>query len=111
MDSINIDYCKENIMKITKNGYIYILSNKQNGALYVGVTSNIRKRIYEHKNELIDGFSKKYNLKKLVYYEMFDNIENAIIREKQLKSGSRAKKIALIESVNPNWDDLYEGIL
>ena len=94
-----------------KNGYLYILSNKPNGTLYVGVTSDLIKRIYEHKNEITPGFSTRYNVKNLVYYEIFDFIEDAIAREKQLKAGSRAKKIMLIESMNPNWKDLYEEIL
>lgn len=94
-----------------KNGFLYILSNKPNGTLYVGVTSNLIKRIYEHKNEITPGFSTRYNVKNLVYYEIFDFIEDAIAREKQLKAGSRAKKIILIESINPKWKDLYEEIL
>ena len=94
-----------------KQGYIYIMTNKQNGTLYVGVTSDIIKRVYEHKNSLVDGFTKRYNLKKLVYFEIFDSIEDAIVREKQLKGGNRAKKIALIESVNPTWRELYDEML
>jgi putative endonuclease len=74
-----------------KNYYIYILSNKNNSVLYIGVTNNLIKRIYEHKNKFVDGFTKKYNLNKLVYYEIFDNAENALNREKQLKAGSRQK--------------------
>ncbi len=94
-----------------KKGYIYIMTNKSNGTLYVGVTSDIVKRVYEHKNSLVDGFTKQYNLKNLVYFEIFDCIEDAIGREKQLKGGSRAKKILLIESMNPKWRDLYDEIL
>ena len=94
-----------------KTGYTYILTNKPNGTLYIGVTSNLIKRIYEHKNSLTDGFSSKYNIKDLVYYEIFDSIENAIIREKQLKAGNRIKKITLIESLNPTWRDLYNELL
>nr|WP_223144584.1 GIY-YIG nuclease family protein [Deferribacter autotrophicus] len=75
--------------------------------LYTCVTSNLLKRVYEHKHELVDGFTKRYKIKKLVYYEVFDSIEEAIKREKQIKGGSRKKKIALIESINPNWSDLY----
>lgn len=93
-----------------KKGYIYILANKSK-TLYIGVTSNLIKRIYEHKNNLTDGFTSKYNIKDLVYYEIFDTIENAIIREKQLKAGNRAKKITLIESLNPTWKDLYNELL
>ena len=93
-----------------KTGYTYILSNKSK-TLYIGVTSNLIKRIHEHKNNLTDGFTSKYNIKDLVYYEIFDSIENAIIREKQLKAGNRAKKITLIESLNPTWKDLYNELL
>jgi len=93
-----------------KTGYTYILSNRSK-TLYIGVTSNLIKRIYEHKNNLADGFTSKYNIKDLVYYEIFDSIENAIAREKQLKAGSRAKKITLIESINPSWKDLYNELL
>jgi putative endonuclease len=94
-----------------KNPAIYILANKKHGTLYVGVTSDIIKRIYQHKNSILKGFSSKYDCKILVYFEFHDNIESAITREKQIKGGSRIKKIALIESINPEWDDLYEGLL
>ncbi len=94
-----------------KQSYIYIMSNKPNGTLYVGVTSNIIKRVYEHKNNLVDGFTKRYNLKTLVYYEIYDDITEAITREKQLKAGSRKKKIELINSINQSWGDLYEDLL
>jgi putative endonuclease len=82
-----------------KKGYIYIMTNKPNGTLYIGVTNDLVRRVYEHKNSLVDGFTKRYKLKSLVYYEVFDFIENAIEREKQLKAGSRTKKIFLIESI------------
>lgn len=78
--------------------------------IYVGVTSDLVKRIYEHKNKLTDGFSKRYNLDCLVYYECYDGIEDAIAREKQIKAGSRAKKEALINGINPEWRDLYDEI-
>ncbi len=94
-----------------KRGYVYILTNKNNTTLYTGVTSNLPKRIYEHKNKLVDGFSKKYNLDKLVYYEIFYEIIEAISREKQIKAGSRKKKIELINSQNPEWKDLSEDFL
>jgi len=90
---------------------VYILFNKKNGTLYVGVTSNLIKRIYEHKNKVISGFSEKYNTDKLGYYELLDTMETAIAREKQLKAGNRKKKLALIESLNPNWEDLYFKII
>ena len=94
-----------------KKGYVYILTNKNNKVLYTGVTSNLLKRIYEHKNKLVPGFTKKYRVDKLVYYEIYDNILTAIEREKKIKAGSRRKKIELIESMNPTWKDLYGDIL
>ena len=86
--------------------YVYIMFNKKLGTLYIGVTTDIVKRIYEHKNKILKGFTSKYNLDKLGYYEVFDDIENAILREKQLKAGSRENKIKLIEKINPDWKDL-----
>ncbi len=91
-----------------KRAYVYILSNKRNGTLYVGVTSNLVKRIFEHKEKVVNGFSAKYNLDLLVYYEEWWSIEEAIQREKQLKAGNRKKKLSLIESINPDWKDLSE---
>ncbi len=96
---------------MSKKGYVYIMTNKNNSVLYTGVTSDLIKRVYEHKNKLIEGFTKKYNITKLVYYEIHESIESAIEREKQIKAGSRRKKIELIESLNPEWKDLYEDIL
>ena len=93
------------------NSYIYILTNKPNGTLYIGVTSDLIKRVYEHKNSIHEGFTKKYNTKNLVYYEVYENIEEAIKREKQLKKWNRDWKIKLITDFNPQWDDLYERIL
>jgi len=90
-----------------KNYCIYILTNKNNSVLYVGVTNNLTRRIWEHKSKLIEGFTKKYNIDKLVYFESFDNPRDAIKREKQLKAGSRKKKIDLINKINPEWKDLY----
>ncbi len=90
--------------------YIYILANKRNGTLYIGVTSNLVKRVYEHKNNIIEGYSKKYNIHKLVYYEITDDIESAIRREKQLKKWNRKWKINLIENSNHEWIDLYFGL-
>jgi len=81
-----------------------------NTVLYTGITGNLIKRAYEHKQKLVQGFTKKYNINKLVYYEIFDDPENAIAREKQIKAGSRKRKIALIESKNPEWKDLYDEI-
>ena len=94
-----------------KQGFVYILFNKPNGTLYTGVTSDLIKRIYEHKNKLIDGFSKKYDVDKLGYYEVCESVESAIAREKQIKAGSRKKKLSLINSQNPHWEDLYESLL
>ena len=93
------------------NSYIYIMTNKPNGTLYIGVTSDIVKRIYEHKNKLADSFTKRYNLNKLVYYEIYDEINEAIKREKQLKSWKRDWKIEWVEKMNNNWNDLYDEIL
>lgn len=90
--------------------FVYIITNKINTVLYIGVTSNLQRRIYEHKNKVVSSFSSKYNLNKLVYYEVFPHIEIAIAREKQLKAGSRAKKNLLIQSINPNYNDLYSRI-
>jgi len=97
-------------MKTTQS-YIYILSNKKNGTLYIGVTSDLIKRIYEHKQKIIDGFSKQYSLDKLVYYEVISDITTAIKREKQLKNWNRSWKIELIEKENSEWHDLYNDIL
>jgi putative endonuclease len=94
-----------------KNGYVYILTNKNNTTLYIGVTSDITKRIWQHKEKVLEGFSKKYNLTKLVYYEVFDEIENAIAREKYLKGKKRAFKIALIEKENKSFRDLYDELV
>jgi putative endonuclease len=91
--------------------YIYIITNQSNVVLYTGVTSDLIKRIYEHKEKLISGFTKKYNVNKLVYYEIFTDINSAITREKQIKAGSRQKKINLVNSVNPEWLDLYDDLL
>jgi putative endonuclease len=93
--------------KNKKKYYVYILASKRNGTLYIGITSNLFKRIYEHKNNLIDGFTKKYNVHNLVYYEMTEDISIALAREKQLKSWKRNWKIELIEKNNPEWKDLY----
>ncbi len=94
-----------------KTGYIYILTNKNNNVFYIGVTSNLKKRIWEHKNKVVEGFSKKYNLNKLVYYEVGEDILSAIEREKQLKNWHREWKINLIKTQNPNFKDLYDDIL
>ena len=79
--------------------------------MYIGVTSDLKKRVFEHKNKLVKGFTKKYSIDKLVYYEIFTDPENAILREKRLKGSSRAKKNSLVEAFNPSWSDLYDQIL
>ena len=94
-----------------KEPAVYIITNKRNGILYTGVTSDLVKRIYEHKESLIDGFTKKYNCKLLVFYESYETMESAIFREKQIKAGSRKNKLRLIEYTNYNWRDLYEDII
>ena len=93
-----------------KNYYVYILTNIRNTVLYIGVTNNLIRRIYEHKNKFVDGFSKKYNLIKLVYFEQTNDVDSAIEREKKIKKWSRIKKINLIESINPDWTDLYDQL-
>jgi putative endonuclease len=93
-----------------RQSYIYILTNKYNKVLYTGVTSDLKKRIWEHREKLADGFTKRYNVTKLVYYEVFADIRDAIAREKQIKAGSRQKKIDLIAGFNPEWRDLYEDL-
>ncbi len=90
---------------------IYILANRPDGVLYVGVTSDLAGRMFQHKSKMLRGFAAKYNVDKLVYYEVFGEMYDAISREKQLKGGSRQKKIELIESSNPGWEDLYGEIL
>ncbi|HQF43190.1 MAG TPA: GIY-YIG nuclease family protein [Ignavibacteriaceae bacterium] len=89
--------------------YVYIMTNNAK-TLYIGVTNDLNRRVFEHKNSLIDGFTKKYNIKKLVYYETFNNIDEAIRREKQLKNWHRQWKINLIESINKEWKDLADDI-
>jgi putative endonuclease len=91
-------------MSIMKNYYVYIMSNKSK-TLYIGVTNDLARRIYEHKNKMIDGFTKRYNLSVLIYFEVFNSVEDAIRREKQLKNWHRRWKINLIESINKDWKD------
>lgn len=93
-----------------KNGYVYIMASKKNGVLYVGVTSNLKQRILQHREWIIDGFTKKYFIKKLVYYEQASCMLDAIAREKQIKWILRTKKIDLIVMNNPDWNDLYDEI-
>ncbi|MET3617569.1 putative endonuclease [Peptoniphilus olsenii] len=93
------------------NYYIYILSNINNKTIYIGVTRDIIKRVYQHKSKAVEGFTQKYNIHKLVYYEIYEDINLAIEREKQLKNWSRKKKNALIEKENPEWKDLWSEII
>jgi putative endonuclease len=93
---------------MSRQYFVYILTNKTNRVLYIGVTSNLERRIYEHKNKLVEGFSKKYNLQKLVYYEVTNDVNSAIKREKQLKNWHRQWKINLVNQFNPEWRDLSE---
>ena len=93
-------------MRATKTYFVYILTNKNNKTLYVGVTNNLTRRVFEHKNKLNKGFTEKYNINKLVYFETFQWINEAIKREKQLKRYPRIKKDALINETNPNWDEM-----
>jgi putative endonuclease len=97
-------------MSIERSYWVYILASRIGGTLYIGVTNNLVRRIYEHRNGLVDGFTKKYHVHRLVYFEQYSDIETAITREKRLKRWNRAWKIQLIEELNPNWDDLYPQI-
>ncbi len=90
---------------------VYILANKRNGTLYVGVTSDLIKRIWQHRNNVVQGFTKRYSVHQLVYYELHDTMESAITKEKMLKNWKRAWKLQLIERSNPNWQDLYRTII
>ena len=95
----------------TKNYFIYIATNKTNTVLYTGITNNLVKRIYQHKNKIVSSFSSKYNINKLVYYEVFKDVNDTIKREKQIKAGSRKKKLELVKKMNPYFEDLYKTIL
>jgi putative endonuclease len=95
---------------MVKQPAVYILASKPNGTFYIGVTSDLPKRVWEHKNDLVRGFTKEYGVHRLVYYELHGDMLSAITREKQLKKWNRAWKLELIESENPNWNDLSEGI-
>ena len=93
-----------------KQYYVYIMANKINTVLYTGVTSDLKKRIWEHKEKVIDGFTKNYNINKLIFFEIYNDPENAILREKQIKAGRRTKKVKLITGINPEWKDLYDKL-
>jgi putative endonuclease len=96
---------------VDKQFCVYILASRKNGTLYIGVTSELAKRVWQHKNKQVDGFTKKYNVDKLVYYEIHENAESAIQREKQIKKWNRRWKLRIIEKANPAWRDLYEDII
>jgi len=93
-----------------KPGYVYILASKPNGTLYIGVTSNLARRVYQHREGMVDGFTKQHDVSRLVYYEQHDDIRDAIQREKNLKHWLRRWKLRLIREHNPRWDDLYETL-
>lgn len=93
-----------------QSGYVYIMASRRNGTLYIGVTSGLKKRVWEHKNDRVPGFTSKYHVHTLVYFELYDDIRSAIIREKQMKKWRREWKIGLIEEVNLNWRDLYDEL-
>jgi putative endonuclease len=93
-----------------KQYYVYILANVTNVAVYIGVTSDLKRRVWEHKEKLVRGFPERYGIDRLVYYEVFGDPQNAILREKRLKGGSRARKNRLVEAMNPGWKDLYDEI-
>ena len=95
---------------MSKPGYVYLLASQRNGTLYVGVTSDLVKRVWEHKQDLVGGFTKRYQVHRLVHYEVFEDIRDAIVRERRIKKWKRGWKIQLIEEENPGWNDLYDGL-
>jgi putative endonuclease len=102
--------CRVDGRRLMKGGHVYIMTNKRDGTLYVGVTADLARRAFEHREGLIDGFTKQYGLKRLVYYEFHEDIYTAIQREKTIKHWSRLWKLALIQEMNPDWADLYETL-
>jgi len=96
---------------VARQPAVYILASKRNGTLYIGVTRNLQQRVWEHKNDLVEGFTKKYGVHRLVYYELHEDMMAAIRREKQMKKWNRAWKLELVETQNPEWQDLWEGII
>ncbi len=93
-----------------KQYYVYIMTNKWNTVLYTGVTNDLKRRVYEHKARLVESFTKRYDVDKLVFYDLSQDVASAILREKQIKGGSRSKKIALVTGMNPDWKDLYDDL-
>ena len=102
---------RESSDSMSKQPAVYILASKRNGTLYVGVTSDLKKRVWEHKNDLVEGFTKRYGVHQLVYYELHGEIMSAIRREKQIKKWNRSWKLELIERQNPDWRDLWDGVI
>ena len=98
-------------MAIEKQPCVYLLASQRNGTLYAGVTSNLVKRVWEHKSDLVEGFTKRYGVHLLVWYEVHESMESAIAREKTIKGWKRRWKLELIEAMNPEWRDLYDGLL
>jgi putative endonuclease len=96
---------------LTRSYYVYLLASRRRGTLYVGVTNDLSKRVWQHKQDLVEGFTSKHGVKTLVWYEQTESIESAIVREKQIKKWNRAWKIELIEANNPDWKDLYEDVV
>jgi putative endonuclease len=96
---------------MVKQPAVYILASRRNGTIYIGVTGNLQQRAWEHKNDLVEGFTKKYGVHRLVYYELHEDMMSAIRREKQMKKWNRAWKLELVETQNPEWEDLWEGII
>ena len=104
------DTVEKIFIEVEKQYCVYIMTNHKNTVLYTGVTNDLQRRVYEHKNKLVEGFTKRYNLTRLVYYDLCADIEGAIIREKQIKAGSRRDKMNLVNSVNRDWYDLYDEL-
>ena len=104
-----IDSSRELLLKMTA-GWVYFMTNRPNGILYVGVTDNLPRRAWEHRERIVEGFTKRYGLKRLAYFEQFDDIRDAIQREKAIKHWSRAWKVRLIHQMNPDWNDLYAAL-
>ncbi len=96
---------------MNKQYFVYIMANNTNTVTYTGVTNDLLRRVYEHKNKLVEGFTKRYNVNKLVYYEVCEDVESVILREKQIKSWTRQAKVALINKMNPDWCDLYKDLM
>jgi putative endonuclease len=110
MNEMSLRAKRSNLPMSSKQYYVYMMANPGNTVIYTGVTNDLPRRVSEHKQKIIKGFTEKYNVTKLVYYEIYEDIKYAIAREKQIKAGSRMKKEALINNVNPAWDDMTEKL-